>query len=197
MSLNLFLFVGFVLVVIVLGVFLYHHEKIRMAPKTAFSNLSLSTTKVACAGTYILITIIFSFFLFANLSLFYWYFLQLLLGAFILLYATFGKKIANPVSWKIGCVWTSMIVFCLPVHLLFCWYHPTHLIILSVLSIAHLAITFFVLPLNLSLPIVGVTFLLIIDAIYNIGLTTILPFATSLFGVLGLGILLIAFLIYN
>ena len=165
--------------------------------QAGFAQLKLNQTKLICIGIYVILTTTISTLALASISKFYWYILQLMTGAAFLLCAlVYQKKQTHPLTWWSSCLWLTGIFFCLPVQVLFCWWKSTNPVATLALSIAHLGIALFLLPLFIGLKLVICTIFIISYFIYCIGLPVLLPLAPYLLPVLGLGILVFILLVF-
>ncbi|HLP34921.1 MAG TPA: hypothetical protein VK133_02930 [Amoebophilaceae bacterium] len=175
-----------------------HRKALKQAwTQAGLAQLKLNQTKLICMGIYVILTTTISTLALASISKFYWYILQLMAGAAFLLGALVSpKKQTHPLSWWASFLWLTGIFFCLPMQVLFCWWKSTNPVATLALSIAHLGIALFLLPLVIGLKMVISTMLIISYFIYSIGLPVLLPLAPYLFPVLGLGILVFALLVF-
>jgi len=181
---------------------LQNHRYIPIAIKNflgtlGFYGLELSPTRLLTVGCYILTTTIISFLALDSKTHCYWYFIPTIIAIIILLYTNHYQPTTTFLSWRDACVWLTIITICLPTHLILCWHHPTNLIVLALLSVAHLSVMFILLPLYLSLLLVGMTSCLVIHRIHTLRLEAIFPISATLGAILGLGIFLFILLIYN
>lgn len=97
----------------------------------------------------------------------YWHLLQLIVAISMITY-TMEKKNEVP-SWKIGRRWLISVMICLPLNVLWHWstYLAPPFTFLLASSLAHLALTLCVLPLYMSLRLVGVMMLAMVYIIYG------------------------------
>ncbi len=89
---------------------------------------------------------------------------QLLVGAYFLGYSTFvPEKSPSITGWIMGLSCVIGLVFCLPINVLWHWWHGTNLFLTLGLSLSHLSITLLVLPLYLSVSFLMITLLIAIQ----------------------------------
>lgn len=87
----------------------------------------------------------------------YWLTAQLLVGACFLSYSPFILKIKFIPSWVVDLFWVMGIGFCGPINVLWHWWNGTNLFVTLGLSLAHLSVTFLVLPLYLDVNFLMIT----------------------------------------
>ncbi len=163
--------------------------------KERLGKLKPSDAMMGFIGCYVIITTILDY---VSGGFIYWYLLQFITAISLIGYAIDAKK--EIPSWKIGRRWLISVVFCLPLNVLWNWsglVHPPFTSQLA-LSIAHLTVTLFVLPLRISVRLIFFILLVIIYAIYRSGMDLLLSesggFVLSL---LALSLMIFFIIAYN
>ncbi|WP_223245884.1 HD domain-containing protein [Cardinium endosymbiont of Sogatella furcifera] len=133
----------------------------------------------------------------------YWLIFQILLGACFLGYSTFLSDKIQPIpGWVVGLFFVIGLAFCLPINVLWHWWHRTNLFLTLGLSLTHLLVTLLVLPLYLGVSFVMATLLI---AIFLSSIYCTNPFvlvlssstiALLLLLCLGLGLLIFGIFVY-
>jgi len=126
--------------------------------KDTLAKLQPSYATLRWMGIYVVITNFLTYFIASITDHTCWLIPQLLVGACFLGYSTFrSKKITSIPHWVVALFWLIGLSFCLPINVLWHWWHKTTLLLNLGLFLAHLVVTLFVLPLYLGLTIVAVT----------------------------------------
>lgn len=157
------------------------------------AKLRPSDAIIGCTGCYVLLTTILDY-ISGGLTI-YWYIFQFFIGIWLIGYGIAAKK--NVPSWKIGRSWLICTILCLPVNIFWHWFHLHDPQFALTLSVGHLSATLFVLPLYISIKLVVTTLVVILYAIYNIGVDQLLASSDSLLSLLGFGLIVFAIIIYN
>ena len=169
--------------------------------KHTLAKLQPSHVTLACMGLYVVITNLLVYCVASITDHGCWLILQLLVGACFLGYNTFFQVKSIP-SWVVGLFWVIGLSFCLPINVLWHWWHGTTLFLNLGLSLAHLVVTLLVLPLYLGVSVLMITLCI---AIYLSSIYSIQPLmlvlsssavAWLLLLCLGLGLLIFAIFIY-
>ncbi|CDG49542.1 HD domain-containing protein [Cardinium endosymbiont cBtQ1 of Bemisia tabaci] len=102
-------------------------------------------------------------------------------------------------SAKMALVWLLSVLFCFPVNVLWHWSGTLHgsLAFILALSIAHLAVTLFILPLRISGQLVAFMLLVIVYAIYCRGTDLLLKSSNFLICLVGLSLILFFIIVYQ
>lgn len=162
--------------------------------KERLAKLKPSNAIMGFIGCYVICTTILDY---ASNGFIYWYLLQFITAISLIGYAIDSKK--EIPSWKIGRRWFISVVFCLPVNVLWNWSgltQPPSAFALA-LSIAHLAVTLFVLPLYIGIKLVAFILLVLFYAIYNMGVEQLLASSGLLISFLGLSLMIFFIIAYN
>lgn len=114
-------------------------------------------------GLYVLISNLLTYFIASIPDHDYWLIPQLLLGACFLGYSTFISENVKAIpSWLMGLLWLIGLLFCLPINVLWHWWHGTHLLLTLGLSLAHLTVTLLICPIYLGIVLLTLTLLTVI-----------------------------------
>ncbi|WP_250238730.1 hypothetical protein [Cardinium endosymbiont of Oedothorax gibbosus] len=162
--------------------------------KERLAKLKPSDAIMGCMGCYVICTTVLDY---INDRFIYWYLLQFITAISLIGYAIDSKK--EIPSWKIGRRWLMSVVFCLPINVLWNWSgltQPPSAFALA-LSIAHLAVTLFVLPLYIGMKLVFFTLLVLFYVIYNMGTEQLLASSGFLISFLGLSPMIFFIIAYN
>ncbi|TSJ80768.1 MAG: hypothetical protein NMK33_04955 [Candidatus Cardinium sp.] len=163
--------------------------------KERLSKLKPSDAMMALIGCYVICTTILDY---ASEGFIYWYLLQFITAISLIGYAIDSKK--EVPSWKIGRRWLISVVFCLPINVLWNWSGLVQApsVFALALSVAHLTLTLFVLPLRISVRLVSVMLLVIIYAISRNGMGLLLSESgVFLISLLGLSLMIFFIIVYN
>ncbi|AXI24186.1 Sodium:solute symporter family protein [Cardinium endosymbiont of Sogatella furcifera] len=133
----------------------------------------------------------------------YWLILQFLVGFCFLGYGTFFSAKIQPIpGWVVGLFFIIGLAFCLPINVLWHWWHRTNLFLTLGLSLTHLLVTLLVLPLYLGVSFLMAT-LLIATFLSSIYCTNpfVLVLSSSTIALLlllclGLGLLIFGIFVY-
>ena len=163
--------------------------------KERLAKLKPSDAIMGFIGCYAICTTILDY---VSEGFIYWYLLQFITAISLIGYAIDSKK--EIPSWKIGRRWLISVVFCLPVNVLWNWsglMQPPSAFALA-LSVAHLTVTLFVLPLSISARLVSVMLLVIVYSIYHSGMDLLLSESGGfLISLLGLSLMIFFIIAYN
>lgn len=150
--------------------------------KNTLAKLQPSHTTLTWVGLYVVITNLLIYFVASITNHACWLIPQLIIGACFLGYSPFySKNLQTIPNWAVGLFWVTALAFCLPINVLWHWWHGTALFLTLGLSLAHLAVTLSILPLYLGVTFVIVTLLMAIafsSIYYTTALILILPSAT-------------------
>ncbi|UWW96887.1 MAG: hypothetical protein NMK33_05570 [Candidatus Cardinium sp.] len=150
-------------------------------------------------GFYIVVSNLLTYFIASISDHSYWLILQILLGACFLGYSTFISENIQPIpGWVIGLFFTIGTTFCLPINVLWHWWHGTNLFLTLGLSLAHLSVTLLVFPLYLGISFLVITLLIAmrLGSVYCTKYLVLLPSTVSLLLLLCFGLSLLIFSIF-
>ncbi|MGI2257007.1 hypothetical protein ACRRVD_00225 [Candidatus Cardinium hertigii] len=159
-------------------------ESIKIKPNDAI---------IGFTGCYVILTTILTY---IHVGSGYWYLLQFVTALSFIGYAINSNK--KGLSVKMGRVWLLSVLFCLPVNVLWLWSRTLHTSLPSILalSIAHLVVTLFILPLRISGRLVAFMLLVIVYAIYCKG-RDLLLLKSSSFLICFLSLMLFFIIVYQ
>lgn len=163
--------------------------------KERLSKLRPSNTIMGFTGCYVILSTILDY---VSGGFICWYLFQFIIGISLIGYAIDANK--ETPSWKIGRFWLISVFFCLPVNVLWYWSAMIYssFSFMLVLSVAHLAVTLFVLPLYISAKIVALILLVIVYSIYCRGMDLLLSESGGfLISLLGLSLMIFCIIVYN
>ncbi|CCM10549.1 membrane protein of unknown function [Cardinium endosymbiont cEper1 of Encarsia pergandiella] len=161
-------------------------ESVKIKPNNAI---------IGFTGCYIILTTILTY---ISVGFVYWYLLQFIIALSFIGYAVDAKKKRSSV--KMGQIWLLSVLFCLPVNVLWYWSGTLHtsLAFTLALSVAHLAVTLFILPLYISGRLVPFMLLVIVYAIYCRGTNLLLLESFNfLMSLVGLSLILFLIIVYQ
>ncbi|MGI2257309.1 HD domain-containing protein [Candidatus Cardinium hertigii] len=110
-------------------------------------------TVIGYTGCYVIITT--AALSYVGQGLAYWYILQIAAGIWLIGYSVVSHSQAP--SWEITRSWLIGVMFCLPINVVWHWWHVTDYLFLLKLSLAHLSVALFVFPLSLGMIALAVT----------------------------------------
>ncbi|MGI2261792.1 HD domain-containing protein [Candidatus Cardinium hertigii] len=110
-------------------------------------------TVIGYTGCYVIITT--AILSYVGQCLVYWYILQIAAGIWLIGYSVVSHN--RVPSWQISRSWLIGAMFCLPINVLWHWWHVTDYLFLLKLSLAHLSVALFVFPLSLGMIVLAVT----------------------------------------
>lgn len=161
--------------------------------KQALANLRPSNRVIGCTGCYTIVVTLLEC-INARMTT-YWDILQVFAATSFMAYAIGSNKSVS--SWIISLFWTLLIIFCLPLNLIWHWFHLKDAQFALTLSVSHLSAALFVLPLYISIQLVVVTLLVILYAIWTIETTQFSILNESLLSLVGFGLIVFTIIIYN
>ncbi|WP_342264950.1 sodium:solute symporter family transporter [Cardinium endosymbiont of Philonthus spinipes] len=169
--------------------------------KETLARLRPSHATLTCVGFYVLISNLLTYFIAPITDHGGWLIAQLLIGICFLGYSTFvSEKIKLIPNWLIGLLWLTGLSFCLPINVLWHWWHGTNLLLTLGLSLVHLVVTLLVLPLYLGVSFVMATLFMVIylSSIYCTNTLVLSPSTVGflLLFCLGLGLLIFGIFVY-
>ncbi|WP_243018209.1 sodium:solute symporter family transporter [Candidatus Cardinium hertigii] len=171
--------------------------------KNSLAKLQPSHVTLTCMGLYVVITNSLTYLIASITDYSGWLILQLLVGACFLGYnLILAQKVKTIPGWMVGLCWVIGLAFCLPMNVVWHWWHGTTLFLNVGLCLAHLSVSLFVLPLYLGVGFLIAT-LLMVSALSPIYCAHPLALVLSPSAVacllllyLGLGLLILGIFIY-
>ncbi|MGI2298829.1 hypothetical protein ACRRVB_03505 [Candidatus Cardinium hertigii] len=161
-------------------------ESVKIKPNNAIIGFT------AC---YVILTTILTY---ISVGFVYWYLLQFVTALSLISYALDSHKKRPSVT--MGRIWLLSVLFCLPVNVLWHWSGTLHasLAFTLALSVAHLTVTLFILPLCISGRLVAFMLLVIVYAIYCKGMELLLLESSNfLMSLVGLSLILFFIIVYQ
>ncbi|MGI2298744.1 sodium:solute symporter family transporter [Candidatus Cardinium hertigii] len=138
--------------------------------KLSLTNLKPSHATIAYIGFYFFITGLLYYFTTGITNHFYWFVFHLIGSACCLGYPFFyaiSKKVRALPNWFISLFWLIALSVYIPLNVLWNWSHLVEPYFNLSLSLAHLAVSLWVLPLYIGITAISVTLLLSIYPIYS------------------------------
>ncbi|MGI2299593.1 sodium:solute symporter family transporter [Candidatus Cardinium hertigii] len=138
--------------------------------KVTLTNLKPSHSTIAYIGFYLLMTGLLYYFITRTTSHYYWLIFHIIGSACCLGYPLFysiSQKVRAIPNWFIGLIWLIILSVYLPLNILWGWSHSVEPNFNFSLSLSHLAIILWMLPLYIGISIISVTLLLSIYSIYT------------------------------
>ncbi|AXI24188.1 Sodium:solute symporter family protein [Cardinium endosymbiont of Sogatella furcifera] len=165
--------------------------------KDTLAKLQPSRVTLTSLGLYVVIINVLTYFIGAITDHSGWLIAQLLVGVCFLGYSTFTEKISIP-RWVMGLFCVLGLSFCLPINVLWHWWHGTNLLLTLGISLAHLSVTLLVLPLYLSVSFLVATLCIVayLSPTYCTKTLVLSPSSIVLLLLLCLGVGLLIFSIF-
>ncbi|WP_123662627.1 sodium:solute symporter family transporter [Candidatus Cardinium hertigii] len=160
--------------------------------KDNLANLQPTTVRLVGVSLYVITTAFVDRFIMGVMHPTYWPIFQIMVGACFAGYGIFIPKNKFP-SWLVARYWLIGLAFCFPVNSIWHFWHATDSLLTLTLTLVHLSITLWVLPLYLGL-LVGIPLIIVyaiccIKALWLWGTMSLL--------LLGIGLLICVIIIFD
>ncbi|MGI2257695.1 sodium:solute symporter family protein, partial [Candidatus Cardinium hertigii] len=138
--------------------------------KATLTNLKPRSSTIVYIGFYLFMTGLLYYFITRITNHFYWLIFHIIGSACCLGYPFFyaiSKKVRAIPNWFIGLIWLIILSVYLPLNILWGWSHSVEPNFNLSLSLSHLTVILWILPLYIGISVVSVTVLVSIYPVYT------------------------------